>query len=128
MKINQMRQSLHKPRNMKKVLLMWFKKSYMLNICQIIDTIPTYQWFYSTGSVSSHNQKKGYIRDTIPTYHWFDSTGSVHSHSQQESEKGDEQKVNSDAYVSVYGTKTSGWVGLQISFHGRKQVTNTGHI
>ena len=34
--------------------------------------------------------------------------------------------MDSDAYLSFSSAKTSGWSGLQISFHGRKQVTKDG--
>ena len=34
--------------------------------------------------------------------------------------------MDSDAYLSVFSTKTSGWSVLQISFHGKKQATKDG--
>ena len=34
--------------------------------------------------------------------------------------------MESDADVSVYSTKKSGWSGLQTSFYGKKQVTKDG--
>ena len=39
---------------------------------------------------------------------WFDRTGNVPSHYQQVKYKGDEQTVDSNAYMSVSSTKTSG--------------------
>ena len=66
------------------------------------------------------------IRDTIERDQWFDRTVNVHSHQQQSTYKGGGKTVECDADVSVYSTKTSGWSGLKISFHGRKQVTKYG--
>ena len=66
------------------------------------------------------------IRDRIARYQWFNRTGNVNSNYQQTADKGYEQTVGSDVDVSVYSTTTSGWSGLQISLHGRKQVTKDG--
>ena len=66
------------------------------------------------------------IQYNIARYQWFDRTVNVQSHHQQEKDKGYEQTVDSDADVSVSSTKTSGWSGFQISFHGRKQETKDG--
>ena len=41
------------------------------------------------------------IKDTIARYQWFDRTYNVQSHHQQEKDKGNEQKMDSDADVSV---------------------------
>ena len=57
---------------------------------------------------------------------WFDKTWNFHSNYQQASDKGYEQKVESDTDVSLSNTKISGWSGLNISLHGRKQVTKYG--
>ena len=65
------------------------------------------------------------IKDTIASYQWFDRTENVKIHHRQEKEKGD-KKVDSDTYVSVSSTKKSIWSGLQISLHGKKQVTKDG--
>ena len=66
------------------------------------------------------------IRDTIARYQWFDRTVNMHSRQQQSADIGDEQTVESDAYVSVSSMKTSLWSILQIIFHGSKQVTKNG--
>ena len=63
------------------------------------------------------------IIDTIARDKWFDRTVNVHSRHQPEAYKGGEQTEEIDADVSVSSTKTSGWSGLKISFHDRKQVT-----
>ena len=42
---------------------------------------------------------------------------------QQAKYKGYDQTMDSDADVSMSSTKTGSCSGLQISFHGRKQVT-----
>ena len=66
------------------------------------------------------------IRNIIARYQWFNRTVNVHSHHQQAAYKWDEQTVEIDADVSVSIMKTSGWIGLQISLHRRKQVTKEG--
>ena len=73
---------------------------HMLNYCDIIYNIARYQWFGCTENLQSRHQ--------------------------QAIDKGDEQTVESDAYVSLSHTKKSGWSGLQISLHGRKQVATNG--
>ena len=66
------------------------------------------------------------IIDTIARDKWFDRTVNLHSRHQPEAYKGGEQTEEIDADVSVSSTKTSGWSGLKISFHGRKSVTKDG--
>ena len=63
------------------------------------------------------------IIDTTERDQWSYRTGNVHSHHQQEAYRGDEQTMESDAYVSVSSIKTSCWSELQISLHGIKEVT-----
>ena len=63
------------------------------------------------------------LRDMIARDQWFGRTLNFHSHHQQSVDKWDEQTFESDADVSVFSTKKSGWGGLQISFHGSRQVT-----
>ena len=77
---------------------------------------------YCCGS-GTHMLNNCEIRNTIVRDQWFDRTGNLHIHLQQPSEKEYEQTVESYADVIVSSTKTSGWSGLQISLHGRKQVT-----
>ena len=60
------------------------------------------------------------IRDTIARYQQFDRIYIVHSHHQQTEQKGYEQTAWSDSDVSVSSKKISGWNGLQIILHGRK--------
>ena len=50
----------------------------------------------------------------------------MQSRHQQSKYKGYESTVDSDVDVSVSSMKTSGWSGLQISFHGSKKVTKEG--
>ena len=57
----------------------------------------------------------------IAIYWWFGRTGNLRSYFQQEADKGGEQTVESDAYVIVSSTKTSGWGGLKVSLYGRKK-------
>ena len=98
-KINQMIQVLHKLRTMKKCYCC-SSGIHMLDNCDIRGGIAIDRWFYRTGN--------------------------SHSHHQQEAYTGDEQTVEGDADVSLSSTKTSGWRGLQIRFHERKQVTTDG--
>ena len=65
-------------------------------------------------------------RDTISRYQWFDRAGILHTHNQKSADKGDEQTAWSDTDVIMSRTKTTGWIVLQISLHGSKQVTKDG--
>ena len=64
------------------------------------------------------------IKNTIARDQWFDRAVNVQSRHQPKKRKMGEQTVDSDANVSVSSTKTSGWSGSQIIFHGSKKVTN----
>ena len=80
---------------------------------------------YCCGS-GTHTLNHFYINYTIASNKWSDRTGNVKSSHQQAKEKGGDQPVDSEAYMSVFSTKTSGRSGLQIIFHERKQMTKDG--